>query len=92
VQQAWATTEDGDDFFGEIHQVQYPDGSVFSYVQQCQSQSAKDNDRPDERMLDPKVLKTPQHFDTAATLMVTETTETTGVLHEETETEQSYHR
>ena len=71
VRHSFATVEDGDELFQGKKFIQYPDGSVFLHVELIAE--SKDNYIPEERMLDPKVVKTPVTDGPTAILMETNT-------------------
>jgi len=81
VQHKFASTMDGDDLFADKKFVEYPDGSVFLHcelIAEC-----KDNYIPEERLTDPKMMKTPV---TGATPMDTVDPAAARVLPEPTTT------
>lgn len=55
VQHEFATQQSGDDLFTGKKFIEYPDGSVFLHVELVAE--VKDNYIPEERMLDPKYMK-----------------------------------
>lgn len=57
VQHTVASTTDGDELFFGKKFIQYPDGSVHLHVELIGE--VKDNYIPEERMLDPKMIKSP---------------------------------
>jgi len=57
VQHKFASVNDGDDLFVDKKFVEYPDGSVFLHCELIAE--AKDDCIPEERMIDPKMMKTP---------------------------------
>jgi len=71
VQHDFATQKSGDDLFTGKKFIEYPDGSVFLHVELVAE--VKDNYIPEERMLDPKYMKSVPKTSTA-TPMETETT------------------
>ena len=84
VQHEYASTKDGDDLFFGKKFIKYPDGSVFLHVELIAE--TKDNYIPEERMLDPNVVKMPPKMSSfgASTPMETETTtDSAQVLPEE---------
>jgi len=85
VQHEFASSKDGDDLFVGKKFVKYPDGSVFLHVELIAE--CKDNYIPEERMLDPTVVKMPPKMQSSvgATPMETEMHSNSAyVLHEET--------
>jgi len=72
VQHDFATQQSGDDLFTSKKFIEYPDGSIFLHVELVAE--VKDNYIPEERMLDPKYMKSVPKKTSTVTPMETEAT------------------